>query len=739
MNRLTFLVVSVSVSGAAASAVPAAGAPATAAGETVASELESVTVYARRLVPMTRVAATVTVISRETIERALVSDMKQLVRYEPGLSVRNDPFRFGLDTFAVRGVGGNRVAVELDGIPAAGGFAIGAYSDTGRSFVDPAFVERVEVLRGPASSLYGSDAIGGVVAMTTRRPRSLLGSGEGPEAQVETGYSSEDDGWYAALTGAATLGDAEVLLGYAHREGHELDTAADVTPNPRDYTSDSLLGRVVFPAAPGGPVTWTVEGGRVQQDTAVDALLGTPPRFVSTTALLGDDEAVRFRFDVGQQLDPSAWFDSADWRLYGQGTDTRQESFEQRRAVPPRAPPLQIDREFRLEDRNFGFEFTAVREAAGSRMDHSLVYGIETSFTTLDEKRDGLQTNLATGATTPTILGETMPIRDFPVTDLSEIGVFVQDEIAARESAWSFIPALRVDYYRLDSQADRIYRQDNPDLPVVDLDELSFAPKLGVMRSFGPRSSVFFQYAHGFRSPPPEDVNIGFELPLLNYRAIPNPDLEPERSDGYELGVRWGSDAGQLTVSVYYNDYRDFIESRVNLGPDPATGVTQFQSQNIEEARIYGTELAASVQGGELAASLEGWSGRISFAWARGDDLVRDVPLDSVDPAKAVAELGYASASGRWGSQLLVTAVDSRSHVNDTVVDTYQTDGYVTLDLIAQLDLGNGLWLRAGAWNLTDAEYIEWADVRGRPAGDPLIPYYTRPGRNYSLTLSWSH
>jgi outer membrane receptor protein involved in Fe transport len=50
---------------------------------------------------------------------------------------------------------------------------------------------------------------------------------------------------------------------------------------------------------------------------------------------------------------------------------------------------------------------------------------------------------------------------------------------------------------------------------------------------------------------------------------------------------------------------------------------------------------------------------------------------------------------------------------------------------------GRGLRLNAGVFNLTGAEYIEWADVRGRVVGDPLIPYYTRPGRNSSVTLHW--
>ena len=121
------------------------------------------------------------------------------------------------------------------------------------------------------------------------------------------------------------------------------------------------------------------------------------------------------------------------------------------------------------------------------------------------------------------------------------------------------------------------------------------------------------------------------------------------------------------------------------------------------------------------------------------DDLVNDVPLNSVDPATAVAEVAYASTSGHWGSQLVMTAVEAKRDVNDSVVDTYETDGYVTVDLLAQIDLGRGLRLKAGAFNVFDEEYIEWADVRGRPAGDPLIPYYTRPGRNFSLTLHWSY
>ena len=96
--------------------------------------------------------------------------------------------------------------MQVDGIPSAPGFAIGSYSDSGRAFPDLAFIQRVEILRGPASSLYGSDAIGGVVAMSTMRPDSLLSGGVATDFRSEVGYDSSDDGWHAGAIGAGRVG-----------------------------------------------------------------------------------------------------------------------------------------------------------------------------------------------------------------------------------------------------------------------------------------------------------------------------------------------------------------------------------------------------------------------------------------------------------------------------------------------------------------------------------------------------
>jgi hemoglobin/transferrin/lactoferrin receptor protein len=335
------------------------------------------------------------------------------------------------------------------------------------------------------------------------------------------------------------------------------------------------------------------------------------------------------------------------------------------------------------------------------------------------------------------ILGESFPLRDFPVSDVTRAGAFVQDELQFGDSGWTLIPALRADYYELEPQPDRLYREDNPSAAPVGVEDFSLAPKLGVTRSFDNGLGLFLQYARGFRAPPPEDVNIGLDLPLFNVRAIPNPDLEPETSDGYELGLRWNVPGVELTASLHYTDYEDFIESKVNLGPDPDSGVTLFQSQNIDEARIYGAELGLDWRVGDQAPALEGWTTRLAAAWTRGEDRVSGEPLNSVDPASAVLSLRYEAPTGRWGSELATTAVAAQNEVDDSRADLYETAGYVTLDLLAHYDFGRGLRINAGVFNVTDAEYIEWSDVRGRVVGDPLIPYYTRPGRNVSVTLHW--
>jgi hemoglobin/transferrin/lactoferrin receptor protein len=718
----TLLLALVAAGGAAAAEAPAA--------------LETVTVVGKRPEPLRDAAAAVSVITAAEIEAAVAFDLGDALSREPGVSVPRDPQRFGDGGVVVRGLGGNRVLVETDGVPAAKGFAVGSFSNTGRQFADLELVRRIELLRGPASALYGSDAIAGVLATTTLDPADLLGRDGGAQLRARVGYADDDGSTLAGLTGALRSGPLEGLLAFAHREGSERDHAGGAPPpNPSDHAADALLARVLLPAV-GRPMRLTAQWNRERVLTDVDALELSGGRFANTILLAGDDRVETSSLLLDQDFGGTAGLDHALWRAWWSETDIRQATHEERRAVPPALPPLAIEREFRYAERVAGAELTLGREIAAPAGPHRLLGGFEFLESRVTERRDGLQTDLATGESTTTILGESLPVRDFPISRVREAGLYLQDEWRPGDGGWSLIPALRADWYRLEPEVDALYAADNPSEPPVSIEETSLSPKLGVARRLRAGMTVYLQYAHGFRAPPFDDVNIGLDLPQFNVRAIPNPDLDPERSDSLELGLRLHGDRVRGSASVFASRYEDFIESRVNVGTDPETGTTLFQSQNLASAEIAGVEAALEFDLGAFRRPLERLTGYLSGSWTDGKDTARDEPINSIDPPRGLLGLRYASSDGAFDIGLELTLVGAKHGVDETAGPLYRPGSYEVLDLRMQWRPHPRVTASLGLFNLADRAYTEWATVRGLAPTDPLLPLYREPGRNFAVTVT---
>ena len=699
-------------------------------------ELEVVTVVGKLPQPLREAAAAVSVVTAEEIEAAVAFDLRDALRDEPGVSFARDPNRFGTGSPTVRGLGGNRVLVETDGVPAAKTFSIGNFSNTGRQFADLGVVERIEVLRGPASSLYGSDAIAGVIAITTINPSDLLGPDLDLALRARAGHASDDHSVFGGFTAAARAGPFESLLAYARREGKELEHAGGSPPaNPRDYHSDALLARTVF-AGFGPPLRLTAEWNNRRNGTDVDSLELSGGRFANTIFMQGDDFVESLRLVLDQDFERPGRTGTGQWRIYWNETEFRQLTHEERRAAPPATPPLSIEREFHYVERVTGAEFLLAAEFETGAGPHRAVGGLEFSETRITERRDGLQTNLTTGGTTSTILGEALPVRDFPISQVQETGLYIQDEFRPGGGHWSLIPALRADRYRLMPLVDAMYAADNPTSPPVHISQDSLSPKLGLGWRMRDDVTLFLQYAHGFRSPPFDDVNIGLDLPQFNTRAIPNPDLEPERSDSIELGLRFSGAALAGTLSLYDSRYRDFIESRVNIGAEPGTGTTLFQSRNIASARIYGVEAALDLAFGAWRPALSSWSGRVAFGWAVGRDTVRDRPLNSIDPPRGLLGLRYEMPSGDLDVGLDVSLVAAKHDVDESAAPLFKPGGYAVADLKLHWRLNERIAVNAGLFNLADRACYEWATVRGHAPTDPLLHLYREPGRNFAITIA---
>src|SRR5690606_31329898 len=123
-----------------------------------------------------------------------VRDLEDLFRYEPGITVGSGFGRFGIGDIRIRGLGGNRVRIQTDGIAVPDAFSIGSFANANRNFVDLDTLKAVEVVRGPTSSLYGSDALGGTVSFITRDPEDFLDGGKTRHLGFRLGYEGDWNG-----------------------------------------------------------------------------------------------------------------------------------------------------------------------------------------------------------------------------------------------------------------------------------------------------------------------------------------------------------------------------------------------------------------------------------------------------------------------------------------------------------------------------------------------------------------
>lgn len=730
---------------------PSAPALADASDEASAAEadahlLDTVVVVATRSARSAdEVPNTVDRIDREAMDRQLAHDLPDLFRYTPGVSVGRNSGRFGIGDIRIRGLGGNRVTLRTDGVPVGDAFAIGSFADANRDFVDPDMLKAVEVLRGPGSALYGSDALGGVIAFATRDPEDFLDAERRRHVGLRLGYDSAWNGLSAHTTWAAGGERWSGLVAVGRRQGQaqenqgtdRSDGALRTAPNPEEREGGSLLAKLVYAPDDRRRLRLTVDAGSDRSRTDARSARGFQSLTHATvTDLQGDDRRRRTRASVQYEMDAldGVLADRLSVQAYRQDSRTEQRTDEHR--IASGGVAQRRERRFLFEQSATGLEANLERDIDTAHGLHRLAWGVELRRTETRQRRDGLATTLATGAQTPFIPPDAFPVRDFPNSRTTTAALYLQDDLVLAEGALRLVPAIRIDHYRLRPQPDAIFLGDNPGIEVADLTLTRATPKFGAVWRVGGGWSLWGGYARGFRAPPYNDVNIGFTNLSFGYTALPNPALRPETSDGIELGLRYGGPALSLALSGYRNRYRDFIESLRFIGMNDQ-GLSVFQSQNVDRARIEGVELKADLDGGALRPGLRGWRLRGAAAVSRGEDLGSGAPLETVDPARATLGVGYTAEDAHWGVDLTGRFTRQQRRMADP--GRYRPAGYGVFDLAVHWRFAPGARVHAGIDNLFDRRYTDWADVPGVSATSLVLDRYTRAGRTLAvdLALSW--
>ncbi|HZY20739.1 MAG TPA: TonB-dependent hemoglobin/transferrin/lactoferrin family receptor [Ramlibacter sp.] len=681
------------------------------------------------------VPATITSIGAQEIQEQNPGDLEDLLKGEVGVSVRALPNRAsgvfsavgrgGNEGVNIRGLEGDQVRLQVDGVNLPSTYASGPYAAGRGDMIDPEGYRRVEILRGASSTQYGSDGLAGAVTFVTKEPGDFLTLGKPLQFTLKTGYASVDRSTQLAPSVAFQGQEIQGFLLGSFRRGHETENmgtnnAANVTrttPNPADTESNYFLGKLQFDPSRHHRFKLTAESIRRRNETDVLSFFGDPFAAATLTDVNVREDIRRDLLKLDYRHTPAAaWYDVLSTSLYVQRALNAQYGYEARSAAPL----------VRTRDTDYGEDTVGgsvqLESYLGAQSQHRLVYGVDASLTDVHSMKVGFNSSG----------GAFVPNKSFPDTDYRVLGAFVQDEI--RLGAVSVTPGLRYDSFKLTPRPDALYTVNNAAAP-SPLSDSELSPKLGAVWRLAPALQLFGQYAHGFRAPRPGQVNGGVtNLTAPNpYTSIGNPSLKAETSNSFETGVRGqlGNGSSSYSVAVFRNRYKDFIASNVLVRENTAPAPDVFQSINLNDVTISGFEARVHW---EVA---RGTSLSAAYAHARGDvkDHGATTPLATIDPDKVVLGARY-EPNARWGLEGRLTAAERKKR--NPSPTTVTPGGYGVADLAGWYRFSKATLLNVGLGNVFDKKYVEWADVRDLAASSAIVDAFTQPGRHWKVSVTHS-
>ena len=713
-------------------------------------------------------AGTTATISGAELERA--NNLKDVVRNQPLVSApgtasgttrnRSTFDRSGTTGYNIRGIEGNRVGMDIDGIDMPDATSrpyvsrVGANTfGVGRDFIDPEMFSSADILFGTTSAKRSAGGIGGAVSFKTKSADDYLRGSKVEYYGGKIGYDSADRSWNESLTAAGRSGKLDGLVSYSRRDGHATRNHSDIVDSmPNDWDSDALLLKGGLRIDAANRLELSVDLYRRTNDTTFHGW-DTNSTFITENSEQ-HSETARNTVQLTHQWRPNnAWADEADSRLYFQSTDT--EDTTDTRTLSTNASVRNVS-----ENKTATWGVSSV---VTKRLDrHLLSYGINASTQDIERPWN--------------VAGYMKPQPD---TTTTRAGIFLQDDIAFDLGGRRLVltPAVRGDYVKikmrdLDNFASGILTPADVERMYGSPSNTIWSPSLGLSYAMMPNMLAYAQYKRSGRAPSAGEIfgtwNLASNYAAGNqYALVGNRALNEETSDAFELGIKGKPTPGMaLQTSVFYTKYDDFIAyTRYTRAMAPAmfTNVpahigTIYQAENRDDAKIYGFELSSRLEHGQWSPYARGLYTTWALGLSRGTAKSRyagdkDVPLESVLPRKAVIGAGYDAPSKAWGLNLVGTFVAGKQAVatnrdgytnagpalTDSTTVLFRVPGHATFDLIAYWQVNKNMRLDAGFYNLGDKRYWDYSSARNlqpsvaRDRRD--IELLTEPGRTAAVSL----
>lgn len=431
--------------------------------------------------------------------------------------------------------------------------------------VDTHSLERIEVVKGPASVLYGSDAIGGAVQAITKDPYAVAeGDRWGAGGLGHVRFSSAENSWiYRGEASLARSGYA-ALLGLTVKDFGDV-VAGDPMHRVDGTAYDEVDGDVKLLRILDEDTRIVVAYQQVRQNNV--------PR-THSTVFSESFHGTAVGSDLRRDLDQDRWLVYA--QLHKENMDGAVEVL--RMSLSWHA---QSETEDRIRSngsrRKQGFDVGTLGWWA--RVEVPSPYG---RFTFGVEV---YHDNVSSFSSSNPVQG---PVGDDATYDL--LGAFFQDEVRAGER-WTFLFGARVTYAAAD--ADSVSDPDTGGRTSISDNWTAVVGSVRALYELEPeRWNLFAGVSQGFRAPNLSDLT-RLDSARSNEFEIPSPGLDPERTVTFEVGAKGRPDPVAVELSVFYTVLRDFID-RVPTGNTGAGGEFEVAKENVGDGWIWGLELTGS-------------------------------------------------------------------------------------------------------------------------------------------------
>lgn len=656
---------------------------------------------------ITEAPASISVISQEDLQQKRYNNLAQALGDVEGIDIGQGTGKTGGLNISIRGMESKYTLILIDGRRqnAAGNVTPNGFGETSTSFMPPlSAIERIEVIRGPMSTLYGSDAMGGVINIITKKVASEW------SGSITQDYTYQEDRDYGDTRSTSVYASGPLvdgLLGLQlrgslfDREESTLEIAPDVPMSRRGGSAveggnHNIGGRLTLTPNENHDIALDLERGRQYYEND-DCQLGTldgwdlgPADTGCATPLPtkanGYSDKLRFERDQYALTHTGRFsFGTLDSSLMHNTTETLGRTIPGQVGVPTAVPTAIGGAERELKTTNLVFDTKLTSSIGDSNIATVGAQWWNAKMT------DGIASD------------------DFEQTNKA---VFGENEWRIRDDLALTIGGRYDDHETFGGK---------------------FSPRAYLVWNTSENWTMKGGVSRGFKAPDLNDLHSGISGATSQGRVVTigNPDLNPETSTTTEFGVYFDSLSGfNANATLFHNKFKDKITSgdpvadplcagNMASGGNPAG--TCSQNINVDEAVTQGLELAASWNFAP-AWTLSGNYTYTDSEQKSGDD--KGAPLTNTPEHLANAKLDwrttdslnlwlkaeYRGERARFTSRYENLANNNGStSTNQSIWNTLgrNTDAYTLLHLGGSLKASENLTLNATIYNLLDKGFAK--------------------------------